>query len=84
MLKIVMCLKESIACEELDQYTPDTPDVTLKTPAEIENNFWRSVVASRHNRRMIFVVERGRSKVDQPYLWIQEHLAVSCAAVDRL
>lgn len=59
MLEIIVRLKKRITSEELDQYAADTPDVTRIAPAQIEYNFWCSIVSCGHDGRVVFIVKRG-------------------------
>ena len=49
MLEIIVRLEEGIAGEELDQYTPDTPNVARVRPPKSEDDFGRPIVAGRHD-----------------------------------
>lgn len=66
-----MCLEERITGVELDKDATDAPDVAGKTPAKVEDDFGSAVVTGRYNRRVIFVVERCRPKVNQPDFRVQ-------------
>lgn len=70
VFEIVVCLEESVAGEELDQDASNTPDITRKRPAKIEDNLRCSVVARRHNGRMILVVKSGGTKINEADIWI--------------
>ena len=59
-----MGLEECIACEEFDQDAADAPDVARIAPAKIQYDLWRSIMSSRYNRRMIFVLKRSGAKID--------------------
>ena len=50
VLQIVVRLKQSIACKELDKNASNTPDITGKGPTQTKNNFWSAVMASGDNR----------------------------------
>jgi hypothetical protein len=73
VLKIVVRLKQGITCKEFHNDAPDAPNIAGKAPSQLENDLRSPIVPGRHNRRMILVIERGRSKVDQPNLAIQQH-----------
>ena len=64
MLKIVMGLKEGIAGKEFDQDAADAPDVARITPAKIQDDLWRSIMPSRYDRRMIFVLKSSGAEID--------------------
>ena len=66
MFAIVVRLKKGHTLEELVDDAAEGPDVARLRPAELEDNFRRAVVASRHHGRVMLMVERGRSEVDQP------------------
>lgn len=72
VFEIVVGLEESITGKEFDQDTPDTPDITGETPAQVEDNLWCPVVTSGHDRRVVFVIEGGRAKVDETNFTIKE------------
>ena len=66
MFAIVVRLKKGHTLEELVDDAAEGPDVARLRPAELEDDFRRAVVASRHHGRVMLMVERGRSEVDQP------------------
>lgn len=72
MFEIVVSLEESVSGKELDQDTPDTPDITGETPAQIQDDLWGPIVAGGHNRRMVFIIKCGRAKVDKTNLTVEE------------
>ena len=84
MLQIVMSLEQSVPCEELDQYTADTPNITRETPAEIQNDLWGPVMSGGNNGRVIFVIEGRRPKINQTNLAVQQNSSLTCAAGDRV
>lgn len=59
MLEVIVRLEQSITSEELDQNAANAPNVTGKTPSEVENNLGSTVVAGRDNRGVILVVKSG-------------------------
>ena len=59
-----MSLEKCIAGKEFDQDAADAPDVARVAPAKIQYDLWRSIMSSRYNRRMIFVLERSRTEID--------------------
>lgn len=77
MLEIIVRLEEGVAGEELHQDTPNTPDVTRKAPAEIEDDFRGSIMAGGHNGRVILLVKRGRAKVDKPDFTVPENSSLT-------
>ena len=64
MFKVVMGLEECIASKELDQDAADAPNVARITPAKIQYNLWRSIMPSRYDRRMVFVLKRSGAEVN--------------------
>jgi hypothetical protein len=64
VLKVIMCLKESVASEELDQNAANAPNIAGEAPAEVEYDFWSTIVAGRDDGRVIFVIERGGTEID--------------------
>ncbi len=72
-----MGLEESIASEEFDKDTANTPDITRETPAKIKDDFWCSVVSGGNNRRMIFVVKGCRPKIDQADFAIKQNTSLA-------
>ena len=73
MFKIIMGLKQGIAGEKFHQDASDTPDVTRETPAEVENNFRCPIMPCGDNRGVVFIVERGRTKVNEPNLTVKKN-----------
>ena len=78
VLEVVVCLEKRIAREELNKNAADTPDVTGETPAQIQNDLRCPVMSSRDNRRVVLVIEGGRSKINQSNLTIQEDASLTC------
>jgi hypothetical protein len=72
MFEVVVSLEESISGKELYQDTPDTPDVTGETPAQIQNNLWCPIVTGGHNRRVVFIIKCGRAKVNETNLTVEK------------
>ena len=83
VLEIVVCLEESVTGEELDQYAANTPDVARIAPSHVEYDFRCSVVSSGYDGRVVFIIESGRSKINQPYLRIQENLPMASLSVGQ-
>lgn len=50
------------------QYSPNRPDVARLRPAQLQDHFGRPVMARRHDRAVMFVIERGAAKVDQSHV----------------
>lgn len=73
MLEVIVRLKQRITREELDQNTSDTPNIARIAPSEVQDDLGSTVVPCRYYRRMILVVECGRTKVDQSDFRIEEH-----------
>ena len=46
MFQVVMCVKQGVSCEELDQDATDTPDIARERPAQAENDLRSTVVTS--------------------------------------
>lgn len=76
-----MGLEEGVSGEELDQNTANTPDVTREAPAEVQYDFRSPVVTGRHNRGVIFIIEGGRTKIDEPNFAVEENAALSGIAI---
>lgn len=74
---IVVGLKESEASVELEYDAPDGPDVAGVRPAELKDDFGGAVVARRHDRRVVLVVEGRRAKIDQTCVGAANHTLVS-------
>ena len=77
-----MGLEEGVTGIELDQDTANTPDVAGITPAQVEDDFWCTVMPRRDDRRVILIVESGRAKVNQPDLCIEQDFPVSFSSSD--
>lgn len=60
-----MCLEQGIASEELHDDTTYAPDVTGKTPTELQYDLRCTIMPCRNNRGMIFVIECGRAEVNE-------------------
>ena len=78
MLQVIVRLKEGVASKELDKNTSYTPDVARETPAHVENDLRRTVMSCRNNRRVIFVIERGGTKVNQSNFGTEQYSAEFC------
>lgn len=76
-----MCLEESVSGEKFDQNAADTPNIAGEAPAEIQDDFRRAVVAGRHDGGVVFVVESGRTKIDQSDLTVEENATLPSIAV---
>lgn len=72
MLKVVVGLEQSIAGEELDQDAANAPYVARETPSQAQDYLGCAVVAGRHHARMVFVIKRGRAKIDQTDIGIEQ------------
>lgn len=57
MFEVVVCLEQGIAGEEFDQDAPYTPNVAGETPAQVQDDLWRTVVSCRDNRRVVLIIE---------------------------
>ena len=77
-----MGLEESVAREELHKYTPDTPDITGETPAQIQNDFGGAVMPGRHDGRVVFIIEGGGAKINEPDLAIEKDSPLPGTAVN--
>lgn len=64
VFEVVVCLEKGVSGEEFHQNTANTPDVAGEAPAKVQYDLGRPVVAGRHDRGVVFVVESGRAKVD--------------------
>ena len=78
VLQIIVSLEKCIAGEELNENAANTPDVTGETPTQIENDLRCPVMSSGDNRRVVLVIEGGRSKINQSNLTIQEDASLTC------
>jgi hypothetical protein len=80
VFEIVVSLEESITGEELDQDTPNTPDITGETPAKVQYDLGCPIVAGGHDRRVIFIIKCGRAKVNKTNLTVKKHPSLACIA----
>lgn len=80
MFQVVVRLKERVTSEEFHKNTPDTPDITRKTPAQVEDDLRSSVVPCRDHRRMVFIIERGGTEINQPNLAVKEDSSLPSVA----
>lgn len=67
MLLIVMRLEECEAFIVLKQDAANTPHVTRLTPTQLKYDLQGSIVTSRDDDRVVFVVKGGTAKVNQPH-----------------
>ena len=72
-----MSLEEGIASEELDNDAAYTPDIARKAPTQLQNDFWRTIVSCRDNRRVVFIIKGCRAKVDQTDLTVKENSSLT-------
>ena len=66
-----MGLKQRIAGKKFNQDASNTPYIARKAPPKIEYDFWCSVMPSRDHGRMVFIIESGGAKVDEPDFRVQ-------------
>lgn len=71
MLQVVVRLEQGISREELHKDAPYAPDVTGVGPAQPDDDFGCPVMAGRYNRGVVFILERGRAKVDEADLRVE-------------
>jgi hypothetical protein len=83
VLQIIVRLEQCISCEEFDENASDTPDITREGPTETENNLWCPVMASRDDRRVVLVLERSRTEVDESDLSIEKDFTLSSLSINR-
>jgi hypothetical protein len=65
MFAIVVRLKERNAKVELEHYASDGPYIARLRPTQLENDFWCSVVACRHNCAVMFMIKCRAAKINQ-------------------
>ena len=58
-------LEECVSGVKLKHNAADAPYVTRLRPTQLEDDFRCAVVTRRHDRAVVFVVERRRSEVDE-------------------
>ena len=80
MLQIVMGLEERITREEFDKYAPDAPYITRIAPAQIEDDFGRTVVARGDDAGVILIIKSGGAEIDEPDFRVEEDFALIGAA----
>jgi len=78
MLQVIVRLEESVASEEFDKYTSYTPNIAWETPPHVEYDFGRSIVSRRNDRRVVLIIERGGTKVDQPDFGTEQYSSKFC------
>ena len=81
MLEIIVRLEQGVARKKLNQNAADAPDVAREAPAQVEDNLRRTVVTRGHHRRVVLIVERSRSKVDESDFRVEKDLAMACCPV---
>lgn len=67
MLLVVMSLEECEPFVVFKQDAADTPHITRLTPTQLKYDLWGSVVTSRDDDRVVFVVKGGAAEVDEPH-----------------
>lgn len=77
VLQIIVSLEKCIAGEELNENAPNAPDVAGETPSHVQDDFRGPVMSSRHNGRVVFVIERCRPEIDQPDFTVQENASLA-------
>lgn len=80
MFQVVMCLKERITSEELHQDTPDAPDVTWETPAQVQDNLRSPIMPCRNDGGVVLIIKGGRAEVDQSDLAVEENTSLASVA----
>ena len=68
-----MRLEEGVASEELHYDASYAPDVAREAPAKLQNDLWCSIMSCRHDRRVIFIVESGRPKINEPNFTVKQY-----------
>lgn len=72
-----MRLEQCVASEKFDKNAANTPDITRKTPPEVQNDFGRTIVTGRHHTAVVFIIECRRSKIDKPNFGLDQHFALT-------
>lgn len=70
MFQIVVRLEESVAGKELYQDATYAPYIARKRPTKVEDDLRSTVVSSRDDRRVVFVVECRRAEVYEANLTV--------------
>lgn len=76
-----MGLEQGITSEELDKNTPNTPDIAGERPSKPKDDFRSTIMSGRDNGRVIFILECGRSEVNQPNFSIKQDFSLSSLSV---
>lgn len=66
MLQILVSLEQRIAGEEFNQNAANAPNIARERPPQSQDDLGRSIVPSRHHRRMILILKSGGPEIDQP------------------
>lgn len=79
-----MGLEKGVTREEFHEDAPNTPDITRETPAQIQDDLGCPVMPRGNNGRMVFVVERGRAKINESDLAVEENAPLAGVAGIRV
>lgn len=82
VLEVVVGLEQRITSEKLHQDAANAPDITRKGPSQTKNDLRGPVVPCGYNRRVILVLEGGRTKIDQSDFGIEKDFALSGLSID--
>jgi len=81
VFSVVVGLEQGDTESELEDDAADTPDVAGLAPAELQDDFWSSVVAGGDYRTVVLVVEGGAAEVDEADGGVLDILDVVAAAL---
>lgn len=76
MLSILVRLEQGIPCEQLNQNASNAPDVARVGPIQAQDHLWCSIVPCRHYRAVVFVFKRGRAKVNEADVGLEQHTSL--------
>lgn len=79
-----MCLEKCIAREELHEDTSNTPYIAGKTPAQIQDDLGGPIMPGGDDRGVVFVVKRGRTKINESDLTVEENTPLAGVAGIRV
>lgn len=75
-----MRLIERVTSEEFHKNTSDTPDITRKAPAQVEDDLRGPIMARGDHGRMVLIVEGSGTEIDQPNLAVKEDTSLPSVA----
>lgn len=83
MLQVLVRLEQCVARVEFDEDASYAPYIARKGPTQTEDDLGRAVVPSRHDGRVILILEGCTSKVNQSDFGVQENASLRSMSLHR-